>query len=85
MPALATPSAATPALSFQNVLKSAVNNVEAFSAKANAAVSNYMSGGTQELHTTILATENADLNFQMFMQVRNKVVSAYEEIMRMQV
>jgi flagellar hook-basal body complex protein FliE len=33
----------------------------------------------------VLATQNADLNFEMFMQVRNKVVSAYEEIMRMQV
>ena len=45
-----------------------------------------LSGGTsQELHSTILATQNADLNFQMFMQVRNKVVSAYEEIMKMQV
>ncbi len=67
------------------MLKNAVNNVEASSAKADAAVAGYLSGGNDELHSTILATQSADLNFEMFMQVRNKVVSAYEEIMRMQV
>ena len=67
------------------MLQNAVNNVEASSAQADAAVAGYMSGSNQELHSTILATQNADLNFEMFMQVRNKVVSAYEEIMRMQV
>jgi flagellar hook-basal body complex protein FliE len=74
------------ASSFQKMFESAVQNVENSSAQAETAVSNYLSGGTnQELHSTILATQNADLNFQMFMQVRNKVVSAYEEIMKMQV
>ena len=77
--------AAAQGLSFQNMLKNAVNHVEASSAQADAAVAGYMSGANQELHSTILATQNADLNFEMFMQVRNKVVSAYEEIMRMQV
>ncbi len=67
------------------MLQSAVSNVEASSAQADAAVSNYLSGGNQEVHSMILATQNADLNLEMFMQVRNKVVSAYEEIMRMQV
>ncbi len=37
----------------------------------------------EDLHTTILATQRAELEFQMFMQVRNKVVSAYQEIMKM--
>jgi flagellar hook-basal body complex protein FliE len=62
-----------------------VQNVETSSAQADAAVANYMSGGNQEIHSMVLATQNADLNFEMFLQVRNKVVSAYEEIMRMQV
>ncbi|MBV9506671.1 MAG: flagellar hook-basal body complex protein FliE, partial [Acidobacteriia bacterium] len=38
----------------------------------------------EELHSTILATERAQLSFDLFMQARNKVVSAYQEIMRMQ-
>ncbi|MBV8866999.1 MAG: flagellar hook-basal body complex protein FliE [Acidobacteriaceae bacterium] len=70
---------------FQNVLSSAIQNVEASASSADAATQSYMSGGTQELHSTILATQSAELDFEMFMQVRNKVVSAYEEIMRMQV
>jgi flagellar hook-basal body complex protein FliE len=71
--------------SFQSLLQNAVNNVETANAQASAAVSDYMSGGNQEIHSMVLATQNADLNFELFMQVRNKVVSAYEEIMRMQV
>ncbi len=71
--------------SFQNVLSSAIQNVEASGSSADAATQRFVSGGTQELHSTILATQSAELDFEMFMQVRNKVVSAYEEIMRMQV
>lgn len=70
---------------FQNILQSAIQHVETTSSAANSAVQNYLAGGNQELHSTILATESASLDFEMFLQVRNKVVSAYEEIMRMQV
>lgn len=78
-------AASVPGNSFQNVLSSAIQNVEAAGSSADAATQNFVSGGTQELHSTILATQSAELDFEMFMQVRNKVVSAYEEIMRMQV
>ena len=44
-----------------------------------------MSGESQDLHTTVIAMQKADLSFQMMMQVRNKIVQAYQEIMRMQV
>jgi len=71
--------------SFGNVLQAAIQHVEASSASAEAAVKNYLAGGPQELHSTILATQSAELDFEMFLQVRNKVVSAYEEIMRMQI
>lgn len=81
----ATSQSAAAGPSFASMLKNAVDNVETSRTQANNAVSGYLSGGPQELHSTILATQNADLNFEMFMQVRNKVVSAYEEIMRMQV
>jgi flagellar hook-basal body complex protein FliE len=78
-------AASVPGASFQNVLSSAIQNVEAAGSSADAATQSFVSGGTQELHSTILATQSAELDFEMFMQVRNKVVSAYEEIMRMQV
>ena len=70
---------------FKNVLHSAIQQVESSQTAASHAVQSYLSGENQELHSTILATQTADLQFDMFMQVRNKVVGAYQEIMKMQV
>ena len=70
---------------FQKAFHSAIQQVEASRIAANSAAQGFVSGQNQELHSTILATQNAELQFELFMQVRNKVVSAYEEIMRMQV
>jgi flagellar hook-basal body complex protein FliE len=80
----ASAAGAAPKQSFQDVFSAAVNHVEASRASADQAAQNFMNGGTQELHATILAAQNAELDFEMFLQVRNKVVSAYEEIMKMQ-
>lgn len=70
---------------FQSILQSAIQTVEGTTSGANQAVADFIAGGTQELHSTILAVQNAELQFDMFLQARNKVVSAYEEIMKMQV
>jgi flagellar hook-basal body complex protein FliE len=43
-----------------------------------------MTGESQDLHKTVIAMQNADLSFQMMMQVRNKIIQAYQEIIRMQ-
>ena len=51
---------------------------------ANQSVQNFLSGDGEDLHSTVLAVQRADLEFDMLMQVRNKVVSAYQEVMRMQ-
>ncbi len=69
---------------FQEVFASAVNTVEAAGQNASASMERFLSGEGEELHTTILATQKAELSFELFMQARNKVVSAYQEIMRMQ-
>jgi flagellar hook-basal body complex protein FliE len=71
--------------SFGSMLQTAIGSVEKTTSAANNAVADFISGGPQELHSTILAVQNAELQFDMFLQARNKVVSAYEEIMRMQV
>lgn len=82
---LVTSAGAATGGSFQNLLHSAIQHVEASNASASSAIQGYLAGGPQELHSTILAAQSADLDFEMFLQVRNKVVSAYEEIMRMQI
>jgi len=43
-----------------------------------------LSGDGEDLHSTVLSVQRATLEFDMLMQVRNKVVSAYQEVMRMQ-
>ena len=69
---------------FQDVFTSAIQDVEAFGQNATASAQKFLSGEGEELHTTIMAAQRAELSFDMFLQVRNKVVSAYQEIMRMQ-
>jgi len=70
--------------SFGDLLSSAIDQVESSRNDANTAIDSFLKGEGGDLHSTILASQRADLEFQMFMQVRNKVVSAYQEVMRMQ-
>jgi flagellar hook-basal body complex protein FliE len=86
-PAQVQPLAAAtpPDSSFHDVLSSAIQQVEGSRSEATQSVERFLSGEGEDLHSTILASQRADLEFQMFMQVRNKIVSAYQEIMKMQV
>lgn len=70
---------------FASVLQSAVTQVEQSRTNAAASIQQLLKGETEDLHNTVLAAQKAELEFDMFLQVRNKVVSAYQEIMRMQV
>src|ERR1700734_706394 len=70
---------------FQTVLTDAISKVETFQNNADKSVNNFLSGEGEELHHVALATQQADLSFQLFMQVRNKVVAAYNQVMQMQV
>lgn len=70
---------------FQSVLAEAVNQVQQFQSNANTSIGRFVSGEGEELHQVALATQQADLAFNLFLQVRNKVISAYQEVMRMQV
>ena len=70
---------------FQDIFTSAVQRVEETQANASASIERFLSGDGEDLHTTILAANQADLSFNLFLQSRNKVVSAYQEIMRLQI
>lgn len=71
--------------SFGDMLKSAISTVNELQKQSDKEIQKLMTGEAEDLHTTMIAVEKADLSFQMMMQVRNKIVQAYEEIMRMQV
>jgi flagellar hook-basal body complex protein FliE len=70
---------------FQSMLEGMIAPVEKSQAQATQAAQSFLNGGDEELHSVALAAQRADLQFNLFMQVRNKAVSAYQEIMRMQV
>ena len=73
-----------PESGFQKLFENAVGKVEDLRQTANQGVERFLAGETDELHGTVLATQKAELAFELFLQVRNKVVQAYQEIMRMQ-
>jgi flagellar hook-basal body complex protein FliE len=70
---------------FLDSLKSAIGNVNDAQREAGRAVDALMTGDTQDIHRTMVALQQADVSFQLMMQVRNKLVAAYEEIQRMQI
>lgn len=69
---------------FQGMLEGAINTVEQKSHLAAQSVERFLSGEGEELHTALMATQRADLAFELGLQVRNKVVQAYQQIMQMQ-
>src|SRR5450755_2142702 len=76
---------ATNGSAFGAVLEDAMHKVGEFNDTANKSIENFLSGEGDDVHTTIMATQRADLAMELFQQVRNKVVAAYQEVMRMQV
>jgi len=70
---------------FQNLLSDAIAKVENYRNDATAKVEQLLSGEREDLHNVALATQRAELAFELFLQTRNKVVQAYQEIMRTQV
>ncbi|MFZ5352087.1 MAG: flagellar hook-basal body complex protein FliE [Bacillota bacterium] len=73
------------AVSFSDFLNSAikqVNNLQIESEKLNEA---FALGKTDNIHQVMIAAEKADLALQFTMQIRNKLLDAYQEIMRMPV
>ena len=81
--AVLTPAAPGGGDAFASMFANAVNQVEAFQKNAQQSVNRFLNGEGEDLHKVALASEQADLSFQLFMQVRNKVISAYQEIMKM--
>lgn len=71
-------------LNFGAVLKNAVNSVDQINSNAGAQVNSLLQGGGGDMTSVMIAVEKADVSFQLMMQVRNKIVSAYQDIEKMQ-
>ena len=69
---------------FSSLFADAVAKVNQFQNESQQRVDRLLRGEDEELHSVLLESQRAELSFEMFLQVRNKVVQAYQEVMRMQ-
>jgi len=80
----AVPSAKPKASSFTTTLNQAMEQVEDLQTEAQAQVADLLEGKGADVHSAMIAVEKAGLSFELMMQVRNKIVAAYQEVTRMQ-
>ena len=70
---------------FMDMLRSSMDQVNTHQQQADRSMRELVAGRTKNVHETMLAIERADSSLKLMMQVRNKILDAYREIMRMQV
>lgn len=75
---------ADPAAGFGSVLADAIGKVQQTQNATQQTVEGFLRGENQEIHQIALQTQQTQIAFDMFMAVRNKVVAAYQEVMKMQ-
>ncbi|MBI3534805.1 MAG: flagellar hook-basal body complex protein FliE [Deltaproteobacteria bacterium] len=75
----------TSSKSFSELLKDSFEKVNEYQIQADRSVKELVAGRNKNIHETMLAVERADISLKLMMQVRNKLIDAYREIMRMQV
>jgi flagellar hook-basal body complex protein FliE len=81
----ARPAVSLKGASFKEVLADAVGEVQRLQDEADVTIKKLVAGDIKDVSEAMVAVEKADVSFQTFMAVRNKVLNAYQEIMRMQI
>jgi len=69
---------------FTDVLHDAIDQVEQLQSSSDQQVSALLAGNRSDVHNVMIAIEKADVAFQLMMQVRNKIVNAYQQVSQMQ-
>jgi len=70
---------------FGTVLQKAIQEVDALQKQGEEASIGLLTGQVQDVHTAVIALEKASLSMSLTVEVRNKVLDAYQEMMRMQI
>ncbi|MEW6439849.1 MAG: flagellar hook-basal body complex protein FliE [bacterium] len=70
---------------FQDYLKECIAGVDGLQKAADQAASEIASGKIDNVHQAMIAMEKADVSFRLMVEARNRIVKAYEEIIKMQV
>lgn len=71
--------------SFADTLRDAVQSVNTLSKESNVQIQKLATGETKNIPEVMIAAEKASVAFKLLTQVRNKIIDAYQEIMKMQV
>jgi flagellar hook-basal body complex protein FliE len=74
------PAQAAGAQPFKNILLEALNQVNTMQSQANEAVEQLVTGGDVNPAEVLTTLQKADLSFRMMLQIRNKLVQAYQEV-----
>ena len=87
-PAVGTATGPKPELppnsdSFGRMLTDSLNQVNRLQVEADSSINDFATGKQTDIHRTMIAMEKASISFELLMQIRNKVISAYDRIMRM--
>ena len=69
---------------FKSILADSIQQVQNSQNFANQTIQQFLTGENQDLHQVAIATQKAELQFEFFLQARNKVVAAYQEVMKLQ-
>jgi len=72
-------------VNFEQTLKKFMNDVDEAQKFAGESVEKLLTGEIKDIHDVMIAVEKAGTSFELMMEIRNKMVDAYREIMRMQV
>ena len=72
------------ASSFSDLISNGIDTVERAQQNAVSAAQRFLSGDNEDLHTVAIAEQKAEITSDLFLQLRNKAVSAYQEVMKMQ-
>ena len=67
---------------FEKMLVDSIRDVNKLQLEANRATEQLAAGTTESIHETMIAMQKANISFQMMMQIRNKIIDAYQEIMK---
>jgi len=69
---------------FGETLRNAIHSVDQLNQTSDSQVSELLKGDRQDIHNVMIAVEKADVSFQLMMQVRNKILNAYQEVAKLQ-
>lgn len=76
---------AEPTQSFQEIFKDALNQVNQLQQESQSMTQKLITGEVEDVHQVMIAAQKASLTLDLTVQVRNKVIEAYQEVMRMQI